>query len=322
MADNSAISIAKIASEITHQELVEQIKIIQYPSLMSIKQDIIDFMENAKTYLKEVNIAKRSGNVETLKRFIDILYGKFFQIQNKLNAYLGQKIVLTYVHINSDGSREIRVSENDTSHLIAGKYSTPWGQEFVRYSYEVNDHYQLLKNSLPEKDNEGLNETAAEVSARRKNNKSHIVFWERKNKQRKYVGYKLGTEGPINEAFVNFYVHDVKFKKSLNIEQRVGRFMLDSQFGAIKADNTKGYFIGDVARDGIQYAVKGAWGGPQGIAQIIKEFEKLIKANFSLESFYAFVDKYTTQELEKNYTPHAKKVTEQEIEKLIGMIKT
>ena len=41
MADNNAISIAKIASEITHQELVEQIKIIQYPSLMSIKQDII-----------------------------------------------------------------------------------------------------------------------------------------------------------------------------------------------------------------------------------------------------------------------------------------
>jgi hypothetical protein len=37
-------------------------------------------MENAKAYLKEVNMAKRSGDVETLERFIDILYGKFFRI--------------------------------------------------------------------------------------------------------------------------------------------------------------------------------------------------------------------------------------------------
>jgi hypothetical protein len=38
--------------------------------------------------------------------------------------------------------------------------------------------------------------------------------------------------------------------------------MTENQYGVIFADNANGFFIGDTSLGGLQFAVKGAGGGP------------------------------------------------------------
>jgi hypothetical protein len=70
----------------------------------------------------------------------------------------------------------------------------------------------------------------------------------------------MSTRGPINEAFVSFYINNIKFNSDL--ETNIDYFMLDPTMGAINADNMNGFLIGDVSGGKIQYAVKGEGGSP------------------------------------------------------------
>lgn len=64
---------------------------------------------------------------------------------------------MSYVHIDDEGRRDIRISQNDISHLgiISGVHS--WnGNSFFRLGYYMEEHYKNLKNSLSDEENEGL----------------------------------------------------------------------------------------------------------------------------------------------------------------------
>jgi hypothetical protein len=117
--------------------------------------------------------------------------------------------------------------------------------------------------------------------------------------------------GPINEAFVNMYVHNVKLTSPL--EKDINDFMLDTSYGAIKADATRGFLIGDVAKNGVQYAVKGIFGSPQGTKEVIAAFKDMAKDNFSETSFALFIKKFTYDELHRNYKPQIKELSKRSI---------
>ena len=286
---------------VTHEELKETLKLQISNSMQPLKNRIKKFIANADKYLIEIEIAKKTPKgVDKLEALKDLLWTDFFQIQNEINSMKGQKIILSYVHIKPDGSREIRVSENDASHLkpVAWK----------GYEYQVNEHYKILKNSLPDEDQALLELTAQEVTNRWKTQKKNIL-WKLNGRT---VGYSTSTLGPINEAYVNFYVHDIKLPNGTSEDEKnIDVFMLDSNYGAIKADNASGFMIGDVSRDGIQYAVKGRGGGPQSIKTVLLELKKLDAENFSDEAFNGLIETFTTKELEKNLAPLVRKIPDE-----------
>ena len=107
------------------------------------------------------------------------------------------------------------------------------------------------------------------------------------------------------------YVHEIKLSYSL--EENIDVFMLDTSYGAIKADATKGFLLGDISKDTVQYAVKGLFGSPQGVADVIEHFETLQREGFSPESFARFIKYFTYDELHKNYAPQIKEMTKRSI---------
>lgn len=305
--DTLSQSIAEEVINISHDELQQQlIEEITHSSgdlLFKIKEKIIEFVKVVEEYEKShpKYFATIGQELAALEKKKDMIYARFFEIQNLINLFIGQKVVMTYVHVDDQGRREIRISENDIEHL--GISEGMWGNNpYHKLSYDVQNHYKLLQNSLPEEDNEKLQQTAAEVERRYDKYKKRVLWYY----PSQWNGYVFSKKGPINEAFVDMYVHQIKLNSSL--EGNIDEFMLGAH-GAIKADATKGFLIGDVSKGGIQYAVKGAFGSPQGVKDIVKEFKKIIDEDFSMSSFYSFIEKYTEQELEKKYKPQIKEMS-------------
>ena len=201
---------------------------------------------------------------------------------------------MTYVHVDPlTGMREIRLFDNDISHLNVSEVSN-YGKHYAKLGYDVGEKYLLLKNSLSDQENFGLQATAAEVEARYVKYKGRIL-WKLDNE---WIGYKLSNRGPINEAFVAFYLREVQLKNGLSADLHQFMTSIDPQ-GVINADNANGFLIGDVSLGGLQFAVKGAYGSPQNFAMIVKWLREIKENNFSFESFQNFIHRFKDIEQEK-----------------------
>lgn len=313
MSEQVGKAIANEAMRLTHNEIAEELKnSLRDRNILfnEIKSKITSFMTDLEKnnydtlikYNKKMSLEQREQQLEDI---IKLVYGDFFEIQNLINEYLGQKIVMTCVYVNSEGEREIRIFDNNVSHLKVES-----GYNFKKIGYEMEQNYKLLKNSLPDNINQNLTNTAKEVERRYSTYKKRIL-WKINHE---WKGYKMTTKGPINEAYANMYIHEIKLKNSL--ENNIDIFMLHPNYGAIQADNTKGYLIGDVRKDGVQYAIKGKFGSPQGYRQIIKEFRKILQEDFSHEAFENFIRKFYDEELDKNYKSHVRKMSSEDIQKV------
>ena len=118
ISQNISNKIEEITTEQLEKTLYNELSKDQFLKLIKISME--EFLNAVKEYEKKNNTF--SKNLDILKKQLDekveIIYSKFFAFQNIINAYLGQKIVMTYVHIDSDGNREIRISENNIEHLV------------------------------------------------------------------------------------------------------------------------------------------------------------------------------------------------------------
>lgn len=302
--------------EITHEEMAQNInqEMVHNNDLFEecIKA-IKDFIEYVDKYEhSRGSNGSLNSHIEKLKNQKEILYQKFFNIQNLINAYEGQVIVMTYVHIDESGRREIRISENNIEHLkITESEGWPGGPKFKKLSYVVDEDYRLLKQNIPkgaESNEQALQETAMEVNRRYMTYKKRVLWFY----PAEWKGYKLTSLGPINEAFVDCYVHNVQLLNSL--EGNIDAFM-EGSHGAIQADATRGFMIGDISKGGVQYAVKGNFGSPQGYKEVLKSFKELQENGFSKSAFEAMIKRYTKDELEKNYKPQIKKLSMEGLKK-------
>lgn len=305
-----ASEIAEEVSVITHEDLTNSIatELIGSSSLLEeIKKSIKIFLKKVEQYEKitsekPATIGQALSKLESQKEFI---YADFFKIQNLINAFLGQKIVMSYIHVDEYGRREVRISDNTVDHLGITRGVAWNGNPFYKLGYDFSSHYETLKNGLPDDDNEGLQATAMEVERRYFAYKKRVLWYVGQ-----WKGYRLTNRGPINEAFMNFYIHKIKLESGM--EENIDKFMT-SDNGAIKADATRGYLIGDVYKDGVQYAVKGAFGSPQGTKEIIKEFKKIQSEDFSDDAIWSFINKFTKEELDKGYKPQIKEMTQRSL---------
>lgn len=296
-----------MAEEIFVKELVDRFmedygnyasQVVYNPIKLSlIKASLKKLIDRCNLYDSVMRDAKQAqvivGTVERLELQKDLIYEAFFEVQNLINDYIGQKIVMTYVHVDENtGQREVRIFDNTVANVSVGTFER-WsgGATYSKLSYEMVQHYQKLRNSLPEELNRGLQETAQQVDNRFKKYKRRILW---KDPNNEWIGYRLTTRGPINEAYVNFYIHEIQLNNSLN--NNIHIFMLDSKYGAINADNANGFLIGDVSLGGLQFAVKGKGGGVQNFSNVIAGLQALYQ-NFSHQSVLDFKQKFIDQEL-------------------------
>lgn len=268
----------------------------------------MEMYQNQIKLLPEKAIASTMQKLQLKK---DLIYKDFFELQNLINLFIYQKIVMTYVYVDPvTGHRELRIFDNDISQLEVMQVNN-YGRSYAKLGYDINERYQQLKNSLSDEENLGLQITAAEVEARYVKYKGRIM-WQLNNE---WIGYKLYNRGPINEAFTSFYVKEVQLKNSLG--NNIHQFMTsqDPQ-GVIYADNANGFLIGDISLGGIQFAVKGAHGSPQNFTTIINWLKKIKEQNFSIQAFQEFIQRFKDVEQE-NATKLVKPMTKRSIDAMI-----
>lgn len=301
-------------NELYHQEIDEFSQDLEF-QMNQIKNLINKLIINMENYQGQSKLLT-DKTISTTKQKLDLkkkmIYEDFFKLQNLINLFIYQKIVMTYVHVDPlTGHRELRIFDNDIAHLEITEVNN-YGRHYAKLGYEIKEKYLQLKNSLSDKENLGLQMTAAEVEARYIKYKGRIL-WKINND---WYGYKLYNRGPINEAFTDFYLHEVQLKNSLNTN--LHQFMTSEKpQGVINADNANGFLIGDTSYGGLQMAVKGAYGSPQNFAMIIKWLKEIQKENFTLEAFQKFIIRFKDIEQEKA-TKLVKPLTQRSIS---GMLK-
>lgn len=292
------------------------------PSMLSdsleIKQLIEKIIVNAEKFQSKAKLLSSVGQNEKIAATYqkielekEMIYNDFFKLQNLMNAFLGQKIIVTYVSKDEiTGERTIQLINNDIAHIEPQLVTRPWGSSYVTAVYQIQDQYQELKNSLSDKENQGLKITANEVEARYEKYRRRIL-WKINNE---WYGYRLTNRGPINEAYVAFYIHEIQLNNSLN--QNIHNFMTSSAYGVIQADNANGFFIGDTSIGGLQFAVKGAHGGPQKWTKIVADLKKIKEQNYSQASFNNFITSFKELEKEKA-TSLVKPMTQRQISAMV-----
>lgn len=313
--NNVSASISDSVMETTVQALEETIDsidqseiIIQIQNLIPILIEAIEEFESNYSLTKKFQTQTPALIEQSLDFKIKRIYDNFFKLQNLILAYMGQKVLITYVHVGQDGKREIRIVDNDISHLAIQTGS--WrGREFHKIGYDLTNNYQILKNSLPDTTNKTLQETA-QLAEQRYNDFKKIVWW--KIRGQKWAGYQLYTKGPLNEAFVNFYLNTRANANPLRYgrEKNLAVFMTHPKLGAIQADYLNGFLLGDVSRNNLQFAVKGDFGSPQGFKQVAKELKKL-SSDFSEQNLKEFIKQFTT--IPEDKASQIRQLTEKEI---------
>lgn len=208
-----------------------------------------------------------------------------FNFQNLANEFLGQKIVMTFVAISpSSGKVTLYNMDNSIENLTLDKAAQSRGGHITGRISSLSK----IKNASKDIVNTGYNE-----SDKNKLDQTFQEVWQRyrisKNKLKlggaAYILWYLGTwdgvwisgAGPLGEAYVAFFVNNYLF--SNKIEPNVRDFMLNPQYGSIKADNASGFLKGDIVKDAAQFGVKIKGAQPMSYMDVIKYAQELLKAS-------------------------------------------
>ena len=275
-----ANQIAEVTSDELEREWQTYIKTIDFNEL---KQEIIALVQELRVNVAYFNSQYGKKNIsgglapeqykEKLTQKIKLIYDIFFKLQNAINAYERQRVVISYVHKDEHGERKILLFDNTVEALQAQNVS--YGNyNFSKISYVLPQHFQILKNTLPDETNKHLQETTKIVEQRYREQKQVVSWITRGNK---VAGYKFTNRGPINEAFAQFFLHTqpgIDYFRH-DTERNVQTFVMHDTYGARRADSLNGFLVGDASKGNIQYAVKGEYGSPQGYSQVLKLLDRI-----------------------------------------------
>ena len=299
--DQIGENIAEVTIEEINEEFHKEIDIfsqdlnLQMAKMKQLVNNIIIGIEIYESIIeKEVMLSSPAVLEFKLNQKRDLIYKDFFELQNLFNSFIYQKIIMTYVHIDDiTGEREIRLFDNNISHIQA-ETNFNYGKSYTKLSYDIDNHYKLLRNSLPKEDNQKLQQTASEVEARYVKYK-RCILWKINNE---WHGYRLNNRGPINEAFVDFYIKEIKLYNELM--ENIHYFMTSVEpRGVIQADNSNGFLIGDISIGGLQFAVKGIHASPQNYKMIVEWLKKIRDDDFSSASIRQFIERFKEEEQER-----------------------
>lgn len=208
-----------------------------------------------------------------------------FNFQNLANEFLGQKIVMTFVAISpSSGKVTLYNINNSIEDLTLDKAAQSRGGHITgrinSLSKIKNASKDIINTGHNESDKNRLDQTFQEVWQRYRISKNKLKLGGAA-----YILWYLGTwdgvwisgAGPLGEAYVAFFVNNYLF--SNKIEPNVRDFMLNPQYGSIKADNASGFLKGDIVKDAAQFGVKIKGAQPMSYMEVIKYAQELLEAS-------------------------------------------
>ena len=208
-----------------------------------------------------------------------------FNFQNLANEFLGQKIVMTFVAISpSSGKVTLYNMDNSIEDLTLDKAAQSRGGYITgrisSLSKIKNASKDIVNTEYNESDKNRLDQTFQEVWQRYRISKNKLKLGGAA-----YIIWYLGTwdgvwisgAGPLGEAYVAFFVNNYLF--SNKIEPNVRDFMLNSQYGSIKADNASGFLKGDIVKGAAQFGVKIKGAQPMSYMDVIKYAQELLEAS-------------------------------------------
>lgn len=208
-----------------------------------------------------------------------------FNFQNLANEFLGQKIVMTFVAISpSSGKVTLYNMDNSIEDLTLDKAAQSRGGHITgrisSLSKIKNASKDIINTGYNESDKNRLDQTFQEVWQRYRISKNKLKLGGAA-----YILWYLGTwdgvwisgAGPLGEAYVAFFINNYLF--SNKIEPNVRDFMLNPQYGSIKADNASGFLKGDIVKDAAQFGVKIKGAQPMSYIDVIKYAQELLDAS-------------------------------------------
>lgn len=197
-----------------------------------------------------------------------------FDLQNKINEFLGQKVQMVYTYIdNKTGKVEVYKFDNDIEHLKVDRASQSHGGGIsgrIRFSKkQLKDMEKMI--AAPSYNTQSLDATFKEVHERatisrmKANMKgAFYVYW---NAQGKWEAMKVTGMGALGEAYFNFFINEYTFTSF--IEEAVGDYMTNPKYGVGVGDNASGFLQGDITKGKTEYGVKAAGASALGYMEII-----------------------------------------------------
>lgn len=251
----------------------------QTDEMLKLVMNALNDFEQKYTEYKKLLIQKRqlkkSEKVipdelrEEIKRWQEPIYSSFFNFQNLFNEYFNQIIKMVFVYKDNNNELTLGISENNLDNLIMNQYG--------KLSYDIKNLEKELILENEDYDSVLLDETANSIYERWDIAKSTTgkstwlpILWKIGEEWR---GANVNNKGTIAEAYANFYLNKIIF--SGDLENRVEFYITDNKNGMFSVDNTLGFFIGDVNRGQVQYAIKSQGASPMGMARVYEYIKKI-----------------------------------------------
>ena len=308
MADPDVLDIAQEVAEIGNNEIAEEVSQeisatteevrMAAEAVLKTALMIQDHIDTEKELIKNMtagnslsdqNVLELSFKIQksdiTTQEQYKFLMEKIFNLQNVVNAFLGQKVRMVYLYKGRNGQFELWSLENTVDDLTITRGSKSHGGH-------ISGRYQLSKTrlqNLPSAeqmqiegyDPSNLNLTYAEILRRkgysRKANPGlapgkFVILW---NEGNGWEGVTVSSEGVIAESYANFFINAIAFGTATEHDVKV--FMTDDKYGALTVDNKSGFLEGDFssANGQIQYGAKTRGATALGYQRIIQEAKNI-----------------------------------------------
>ena len=294
-------------------------------------QDLVNeaerLMKNSTDNQKNYQDAKK-GELNSVLKFstkmvqsredFKILMQKVLDFQNIANAFLGQKVQMTFVSITpktgkvtlyaiENSVEDIKMDRASKSHggNITGRYNNSMikklGREIINSNYDASS----------------LESTFSEVYRRYRISKGILklrgaayILW----KENDWDGVWISGAGPLGEAYVNFFVNEYKFSGMM--ETSVKTYMMDETYGAVLADNASGFLQGDVTKGALEFGVKINGATALGYVDIVNYAKELLEST-NIKDFLLSLKKQLNEKGSKNMVKPLGNILETEAKALI-----
>ena len=219
--------------------------------------------------------------VETYDQF-RVLMQYVFDLQNKVNSFLGQEIHMIFTYMDNKGNVQLYRMDNTIEHLSLGRASSSHGGTISgRYRFNKTMLSKMAEVVNSNYDSSSLDTTFTEVYARYRESKSRIkqggifyIYWRDGSN---WEAVRVTSAGVLGETYAAFYLAEYIF--SSMIEDAIGDFMTNPQYGATAADNMSGFLEGDISQGNNQFGIKAKGATALGYVDIINYAQEMLTAS-------------------------------------------
>lgn len=261
----------------TIEEIRQSAKeLVNYTSnLQSERSSVLNQIDNLN-FDNEYSVLNFSKSIIKTEKEYSELMNLVFNFQEKVNQFLGQAVILTFVYISpSSGKVDLyAIEENMKAFKAETRAASKGGDINGRINASVIKKYGqkiLADSDYNENGKKTLDRSFQETWQRFRISKSKFkmggaayILWKQ---GKDWDGRWVSGAGPLGEAYVAFFMNEVVFPSSL--EKSVCQFILDNKYGVVAVDNASGFLQGDVTRGSMELAVKTGRAPAPGYKEII-----------------------------------------------------